>query len=201
MSDAGPVRVVVSLEGRDRSSARLERVMTGLRNRRQLHANIAREAVLDTKAHINTRWGHTTATRLGATPSGHAAKTASTVRGDGDDQQATVRIPRSTGVGRAFHDVIIRPGSGKVYLTIPACARTYGRVAGDFKGQLAFVQKIETRTPMLVFKDTGEVAFWLRRKITQKQNRTLLPSDAQYAEVASDTAEVYVASLWKGSDQ
>jgi hypothetical protein len=197
MSPPGPVRVVVSLTGRDRSAARLTGVAEGLRNRSQLHADLAREGVLVTKTHISTHWGHATAQRLGATPSGYAQKTASTVRGDGDDQQAVIRIPRSTGVGRAFRDIVIRPGSGKTYLTIPACARTYGKTAGDFGGQLAYTQKIATRTPMLIFHDSGEVAFWLRRKIEQKQNRQLLPSDVEYADLAAGVAEIYVTKLWE----
>jgi len=177
------------------TGAGIQRAITALRDRRALHAEMAREAVALTQDYLLSRTNHATAERLGAKPTGFYSRISKTVRGDATADAARIRMPRTTGLGRAFHSVVIRPGPGKMFLTIPACARTYGKTAGDFAGQLAFVQKIDKRTPMLVFKDTGEVAFWLRRLVKQEQNRALLPSDRAYADHVSGVAEIYLSDL------
>jgi hypothetical protein len=124
------------------------------------------------------------------------------VQEDSDDEQGSVLIPRSTGLARAFSDVVIRPGSGRKFLTIPAHAETYGRVVRDFpEGTFKFaVIKSWKIFLALVWEETGgrhekgEVAYWLRRAVTKKQDRTLLPTHAGYQEVARRAAVAYIAN-------
>lgn len=72
---------------------------------------------------------HTTADRLGASPTGHLAMAAravesASVSADAASASFSVRHP---GLGRAFHDVTITPGGGRQFLTIPLNAIAYGR--------------------------------------------------------------------------
>ena len=112
-----------------------------------------------------------------------------------------MRIPRSTGLGRAFGDVTIVPGTGRTYLTIPACAETYGKVVRDFPADSFTFAIFKQRSPVLLWAEDGgthkkgDVAWWLRRQVTQKQDRTLLPSDEEYAEGARLVAMNYITSL------
>jgi hypothetical protein len=197
MSDGVSFKVRVSRLAGDADA--VQRVRTWLADRRQLHAKMAVEGSEFTRDFLRKSGRHATADRLGAQPTGFRARNAKQVAADSNQEEAQILIARSTGLGRAFHDMVIRPGSGKIYLTIPATARTYGKTAGEFKDQLAFVQTIATRTPMLVFTDTGEPAFWLRRKIVQKQDRSLLPTDEDYADMGAISATRYLRNVIQGS--
>jgi hypothetical protein len=144
---------------------------------------------------------HASAQRLGATPSGFRERAARRIEGASDDTAAILRIPRTTGLGRAFHDVTLRPGTGRTYLTIPGCAETYGKVVGDFPaGSFAFTI-LGGRYPALMWVKAGgshqewSLAYWLRREVVQRQDRALLPSDAGYTALASEAAKTYIASL------
>ena len=98
--------------------------------------------------------------------------------------------------------VSIRPRAGRKFLTIPAHQETYGRGPRDFGDDEFEFRVIESWMTFLalVWKETsgahvkGEVAFWLRRSVTQKQDRTLLPSDAAYTEVGRRAALAYITS-------
>jgi hypothetical protein len=146
---------------------------------------------------------HGSAERLGANPSGFRAKAAARVTAQSDAEEGRVMIPRNTGLGRAFGNVVLRPGSGRTYLTIPAHRETYGRVVRDFPEEtfkFAVIQSWKTFLA-LIFRETGgghvkgEVGYWLRREITQKADRSLLPSDTEYAAAARGGAIDYLRSL------
>jgi hypothetical protein len=52
--------------------------------------------------------------------------------------------------------------------------------------------------PVLKFVKGGEVAFWLRRVVTQKQDRTLLPSDDTYREIGRRAIMARIATILNG---
>ncbi|RYD38766.1 MAG: hypothetical protein EOP87_00940 [Verrucomicrobiaceae bacterium] len=108
-----------------------------------------------------------------------------------------------SGLGRAFRDVTIRPGAGKKFLTIPACAETYGRRVGEFPpDEFKFAILYAHRPfPVLLWRFSGgkhkrgDLAYWLRRSVVQKQDRTLLPSDEDYQTIGRARAASYILSL------
>lgn len=130
---------------------------------------------------------HATAQRLGAPPSGHWGQAAEKTTFTANQEGATVSIEQP-GIGRVAHDVTITPGSGKKYLTLPAIAAAYNQRAYRISGLHVMVRFIggERRAVALATK-TGAGAdrvetvwYWLVQSVTQKQDRTLLPSDEEY---------------------
>ncbi len=200
-----PVTLNVSVSGLDEANMELRGVIAGLSSRRDLNMELARVAVAMTQAHlIEKRTEHTTAQRLGAQPSGFRRKNAAALQAEWDDEAGIIVIPRNTGLGQAFGDVVINPTNGRKFLTIPACAETYGQQAGEFpEDTFDFAIILTKRGPAPVFlwartegqHEKGEVAFWLRRTVTKKQDRGLLPADDEYRELGRRVAAAYIVNL------
>jgi hypothetical protein len=181
------------------SAEEVQRLRAALGDRRQLHARLAVEAGEFTRGYLRRLDRHKTAAALGAKPSGHHARAAQAIEADSNAEAAVIRIPRSSGLRRAFQEIVIRPGSGKKFLTIPADKRTYGRRAGEFApGVLAFAVTRDTKTPVLVFTDGSGVAYFLRTVVTQKQDRTLLPSDQAYRTITRTVLAGYLQDARTG---
>ena len=193
------VTIDVTVQKVDAAASRLQRVRNALADRRHLNAAVAMDATNFTRDFLSRSSRHATAQRLGAEPSGHMAKAAKLVHSDSNAELAMVRMPRATGLGRAFHDILIVPGNGRTYLTIPADKRTYGRRCGEFPVGTFVFAIIGGRYPVLMFKEGWTVAYWLRRKVLQKQDRTLLPSSAAYAELGGRSTRVYIKNLINGT--
>ena len=187
----------IQVTGQDAVDRDLRCLLSGLSDRSQLHAAIATEATEMTREYLQGLGRHGTADRLGAAPTNFRERNAVSLQPSCDQSAAYIIIPRNTGLGRAFHDVVIVPGSGKTYLTIPACARTYGKVVRDFpEGTFKFeVLHAHRPFPVLKFVDNGEIGYWLKRKVCQKQDRTLLPSNDAWGEVARRTSIAYVNKI------
>lgn len=194
----------------------MERLRSHLADRTELHKSVGSHAEILTAQHLSVLAGtrHATADRLGASPSGHLARAAESVTSEGTDAAALVSVT-SPGIRRAFGDVTIKPKSGK-YLTIPATAEAYNRRARSFNdlriaifgGKLALVQaeqssladrsrsgfSYENRAPM---QSAGRapIYYWLKDKVTQKQDRSLLPSDAEYSTAAVMGIKAYIRLL------
>ena len=199
-----PVPLTIDVIGIAEATGELQRIRAGLADRSQLHAALAVDAQQFTQAYVSQSNRHATAQRLGATPTGFRARAAKRIEAASDAEAAIVRIPRNTGLGRAFADITIVPGTGRTYLTIPADDETYGHVVRDFPED-AFKFAIFTTQrgpcPVLTWAEDGgthkkgEVAWWLRRKVIQKQDRTLLPTDEAYQEIGRRRSVIYIASL------
>jgi hypothetical protein len=185
------VDAIVSIEA-------VQALRNALADRRGLHAAMATDASEFTKTYLRENGRHATADRLGAKPTGFRARAAKQVSSVSSADAAMVRIPRSTGLGRAFHDMVILPGSGRKWLTLPADARTYGKRVGDFPEKTFEWKIVQGRFPALVFAGTLEVGYYLARKVKQKQDRTLLPSDEGYQELGSRSAVTYLNHLIDG---
>lgn len=199
-----PVPITIDVIGLAEATGELQRIRSGLADRTQLHAKMAVDAAEFTRAYVAGSNEHKTAQRLGATPTGFRARTAKLIAAASDAEAAVVRIPRNTGLGRAFADITIVPGTGRTYLTIPADDETYGKVVRDFPDgafQFAIFTTARGPCPVLTWAEDGgthkkgEVAWWLRRKVIQKQDRGLLPSDDDYREGARDVAVNYITAL------
>ena len=187
----------IQVTGQDAVDRDLRCILSGLGDRSQLHAAIATEATEMTREYLQGLNRHRTANRLGAAPTNFRERNAISLQPACDEASASMLIPRNTGLGRAFHDVVTVPGSGKTYLTIPACARTYGKVVRDFpEGTFKFaILHAHRPFPVLLFVDTGEVGYWLRRSVFQKQDRTLLPTTDAWGAVARRTSVAYVNNV------
>ena len=194
------LKIEVDVVGFDHFAEELQRYRNAIADRRPLHAAMAVPAAELTRYYLRGLDRHKSAENLGATPTGFRAKSAQGVESASDEEGAYVRIPRSTGLGRAFHGVTILPGSGRTYLTIPGCAETYGKQVRDFPADTFAFTIMAGRYPVLVWRKSGgahrgwTLAYWLKRSVTQKQDRTLLPSDAAYTEVGRRAALAYITS-------
>lgn len=176
----------------------VQRLRTGLADRKHLHARLAVQGAEFTRDYLRGLNRHRTANSLGATPTQHHARAARGIESASTADTAILRIPRSSGLARAFGDVTIRPGSGKKFLTIPADRRTYGKRAGEFSpGELVYAV-VGGRFPALMFRAGWTVAYWLRRSVSQRQDRTLLPSDKGYRELSRGVTALYVDEILTG---
>jgi hypothetical protein len=180
----------------------VQSLRNGLANSAGLHAAIANDEELFYQKYVSSLNRHKTATGLGAKPTEHHAKAAKRIEGESNEDAAYVRIPRATGLGRAFRDLNITPKAGKKYLTIPAHASTYGKRVGEIPESVSFAI-VGGRHRALVFTsgaNKGSVAYWLRTSVLIKQDRTLLPSDAATTAVAAQSAKAYLVSVLKGGN-
>ena len=192
--------IQVTLAGMGEADMILHELRNSLASRGPLHARMAVTGQQFTQDYLRKLNRHRSAERLDAAPRGFREANAAKVEAHSDDEQATVAIPRSTGLGRAFSDVVIRPGSGKTYLPIPAHQTTYGKGPRDFPEDtfnFVVLQSFRTFVTLMFAAGPykGEVGFWLKREVSQKQDRTLLPSDEGYAKVARGAAVSYLTNL------
>lgn len=191
-----PAPLTIEITGIDRATATVQAIRHTLADRRPLHAKMAENALEATRQYLKSDSGHKTALRLGAKPTGFRAANARALQAESDDQGAILRIPRNTGLGRAFGQITIKPTGGRKFITIPATAETYGSQAGEFVEETFNFAVITTKrgpAPVLVWAEAGgnhqkgDIAFWLRREVIQQQDRTLLPSDDTYKEIGRRT--------------
>lgn len=202
------LKIGIDLGGGSEAASAVQEMRNALSSRRGLHTHMAERVKRVTQKYLRQLNRHGSAERLGAKPTGHDAKAAAAVEAQSDEDAARVLIPRRTGLGRAFADVIIKPGSGKTYLTIPAHQLTYGRPVRSFpKGAFRFsvLHSWRTFACLMWVEDgsghrAGEVAYWLRKEVSQKKDRTLLPSDELYAKEARYAALEYLSEQGGGGD-
>ena len=162
----------------------LRQLIAALEDRTGLHTRIAERAEVLTRkylAGIATK-RHRTAQRLGATPTGILSRAAESAESSATADGAYLTLRPAEVLGRAFRHVEIVPRNGKKWLTIPIARATYGKRAGEFP-DLQFIRPRGKTYALLVKRGpNGNVLpyFLLVRKVTQKQDRTLLPSDDAY---------------------
>ena len=131
---------------------------------------------------------HRTASRLGATPTGHLSDGAANIRMEKAGRQAVVTVP-IPGITRAFHALHIRPRTAKA-LTIPVNAVAYGMRAPELaaRGWSLFTlpAKEGPGAGVLFGRKAGAkgaVALYLLRESADvPQDRELMPSDEEMGE-------------------
>jgi len=190
--------LTISVDIKDGVTPLVGRFVEGLTDRTGLHEAIGirdRNLIRDHFIVIaQTR--HDTANRLGAEPSGHWAQAAekTTFRADSDATTVSINQP---GIGRAVHDVTIVPGAGKQWLTIPLIAEAYNQRAYRVPGLFMPGAKGAKKHVLAKRGADGTLRFWyaLVKSVTQKQDRTLLPSDEELRLAAFQGVRDYVDFL------
>jgi hypothetical protein len=190
----------VNVSGDEQVMKMLGRLRAALTDGTSLHRSIGSYAEQITRQHLTVLAGtrHDTARRLGASPTGHLARAAESVTSRGTQDAAIVTVV-SPGISRAFGDLTITPKSGK-FLTIPATAESYGRRARTF-GDLRVAFFGRGRMALVRPDANGgrdEVLYWLKKKVIQRQDRSLLPSDQDFAAAAVQGIKAYIR-LWRVS--
>lgn len=134
---------------------------------------------------------HETAKKLGATPTNIIGRTAEGVSVRQEDADTFVVVPHKM-FRRAFQDVTIAPRNAKA-LAIPVAGEAYDKAPRSFAELFVWSRKRKTNGP-----DDKGAAFLARRKgdalqllfllwrgrLTQEQDRSLLPADDELAKAA-----------------
>ncbi|WP_009960338.1 hypothetical protein [Verrucomicrobium spinosum] len=184
----------------------------------QLNKHIAGEAEVLTANHlINVKSEHKTASRLGATPTYYFQNKSRAVESWYDETCAEVVIPtgegaisnlsKSVGGSAVGSREAFAPAFGAVnivainsrYLTIPAAAVAYGRRAGEFP-LLQFIPFASGAKALAMVTGKGkerktEVYYWLREEVNLKEDKTILPTDDDYAAAAERGAESFMSEM------
>lgn len=128
-------------------------------------------------------WKHTSAEKLHAAPTGFLQKAARGTVHTANENSGEVIIPAP--LGRAFHDVEIRPREAR-YLTIPASAEAYGKRAGVLAALGWKIWRPKKRDFLMgsIRGEDAKVLYWLRESVSQRQDRSLLPSDSEISVAA-----------------
>jgi hypothetical protein len=181
-------RVNVEIKVPDGLVARMQSFLNGARSPLNV-LRVMGEAVKEkTREHLAGLAGsrHATAQRLGGTPTGHLEEAARAVE-DAPltvDAQSAAFVINHPGISRAFHDVTIAMKDKR--LAIPVNGIAYGHSPREF-AQVQFVHRGEE-----IRQDIA--AFILCREVTQKQDRSLLPSNAEWKGAAIAAAEELLRS-------
>lgn len=195
------VAVTFTVKG---DAAAVQRLRTGLGREglATLHSRIAVAERDMIRAYVASDDSHATAMRLGAKPTGHMAKTARRIEAEATAEMAVVKIPRKSRLRAAFGGFEIRPGPGKTYLAIPDHPLTYGRMPSEFPRETFDFRILAAHRmfPVLMWADgpeKGKVAYWLRRSLTVKEDRSLLPWE-EIPALAARVAGGYAADVAEG---
>ena len=163
--------------------------------RRQLFsvaANAVRILVRNHLSRIAPRH-HISAHRLGATPTGHIEKGARATHFTASSDSAEVIIPIA-GLSRAFRPLTITPRTANA-LTLPISSHSYGKRVGELRanGWNIFRPKgKDTLWGKLQDEDDAVPLYVLKKRVQLKQDRSLLPSDAELGGTASKAMLDYI---------
>ena len=166
--------------------------------RRQLFsvaANAVRILVRNHLSRIAPRH-HMSAHRLGATPTGHIEKGARATHFTASSDSAEVIIPIA-GLSRAFRPLTITPRTANA-LTLPISPHSYGKRVGELRanGWNIFRPKgKDTLWGKLQDEDDAVPLYVLKKRVQLKQDRSLLPSDAELGGTASKAILRYLAAF------
>jgi hypothetical protein len=133
--------------------------------------------------------------------------------------QSLVISVNQIGVRQRYLGGEIHPTAGHKYLTIPARAEAYGKLAGEFSNlkvafsrghafalveadatKVSFGRKRKDGTRKVTQGDTigGGVMFWLVKSVYQNPDPTVLPSDEQIQATAVATVNDLAARIGNG---
>ena len=194
-----------------------------LTDRSGLNAYLASTAEAGTRTYIRAAAAqrHTTAQRLGASPTNYLSKNAELTESSHDASSATVTVHGAI-FQRVKGDVTVKARNSN-WLTIPATAEAYGKSAREFndlrvqffgKGLMGLVKAEQSEVGTRAragFSHDRDVAgrsstplksaarpvvyFWLKKSVLLPQDRGLLPSEEQYTQGAELAARDYLSKL------
>lgn len=177
----------------DQATPILAELHRELTDRTGLHKYIGAAGEAGTRLHIRkaAQARHTTASKLGARPTGYLTKRAELVEGRGDKAGATVSITGAI-FKRTFGPVTVRPVAKKM-LAIPMRAEAYGKRPGEFSDLFVFKSK-QGRLFLARQAEPGKLhfLFLLKASVVLPQDRGLLPSEAQFGQLAELAARGYL---------
>jgi hypothetical protein len=169
-------------------STRLQSVASLLGNLTELQQAAGYEVQQVTVAHVSvlasTR--HATAQKLGASPTNHFAQAAEKVAApaalsaDADGATLTINHP---GFSRAFRSVKIAPRTAKA-LALPIHPAAYGHKASELWDRMGLFIPKGKRIIAATIGGVMTPFYVLVGSVTQKQDRSLLPSDEQFQAAA-----------------
>ena len=135
---------------------------------------------------------HISAHRLGATPTGHIEKGARATHFTASPDSADVIIP-IPGLSRAFGPLTITPRNAAA-LTLPVSPHAYGKRVGDLRtnGWNIFRPKGHDILMGSLGDDEAVPLYVLKRRVQLKQDRSLLPSDAELGGTAARAMLDYI---------
>lgn len=175
--------------------AKLVRALDG-QGRISLHAAMGTEVQITTAAHVGgmQRSPDSLLSKLGAPATNfyqHAAERIESPAALASDTNAATLTLNYPGAARAFRTITITPVNAKA-LAIPMDRIAVGRSPRDCWDELGlFIPKGKDYIAMR--QGTQIKVLWLlRRKVTQPQNRALLPSGEQWQAAASLGAKTYL---------
>jgi hypothetical protein len=184
----------VNITVTDQATPILADLHRALSNRTELNQYIGTAAATGTRRHIlkAAESRHTTATKLSATPTGYLTKRAGLTEGRGTADGAEITVTGAI-FRRVFGPVTIRPREAKM-LAIPMRAESYGKRPGEFSD--LFVYRSKQGRAFLARKGAGqgrfEFLFLLKSFVILPQDRGLIPSDEQFAQLAELGARGYL---------
>lgn len=145
---------------------------------------------------------HGTAQALGARPTGHLARGARAVTFEADADHGAVVIPIA-GIGRAFRDVEIRPRNADA-LTLPVHAAAYGHRVAELRrmGWTIFRPKgvdvlMGARKGAKGGMEPAVALYALKRRAKLRQDRSLLPTDAEMSASAAKAMLMEITRIGK----
>lgn len=135
---------------------------------------------------------HISAHRLGATPTGRLEKGARATQFTASANGAEVIIP-IPGLSRAFGPLTITPRNAAA-LTLPVSPHAYGKRVGELRanGWNIFRPKGHDILMGSLGDDEAVPLYVLKRRVQLKQDRSLLPSDAELGTTASKAMLDYI---------
>jgi hypothetical protein len=163
--------------------------------RRQLFsvaANAVRILVRNHLSRIAPRH-HISAHRLGATPTGHIEKGARATHFTASPDSAEVIIPIA-GLSRAFRPLTITPRTANA-LTLPVSSHSYGKRVGELRASGWNIFRTKGKDALwgkLQDEDDAVPLYALKKRVQLKQDRSLLPSDAELGGTASKAMLDYI---------
>jgi len=146
-------------------------------------------AMATVKRHIHgyAMGKHFSATRLGASPTGHYEKGAAAISCNANADMAEVIIP-IPGIGLAYHDIVITTptGKGKNYVTIPKHRDAYGHTVAELKARGWKIFRPGDKKCLLGYRRKGEkpvMLYTLAEEVKKRKDTRLLPAKEELGRV------------------
>lgn len=170
--------------------------------RRRLYAAIADKAENLVRRHILriAPAHHMAANRLGAQPTGHLTKGARLTHSTSGADFAEVIIP-IPGISRAFKNLTITPKNAAA-LTIPIASQSYGQRVSRMRQLGWTIFRPKGKDVIMGTPPGGDDAvplYLLKKRVEQRQDRTLLPSDAEIGATAGAAITAVIDRIAKGA--
>lgn len=150
--------------------------------RRELFSTGGAALAMTVRSHLRRTGAsrHNTASRLGATPTGHILKGAARVTSFSTPDSAIVSVPIA-GISRVFQNLTVRAQKANS-LTIPVAAASYGHRVREMKRLGWNVFRPRGKDFLMGTREGDKEAkllYVLRKQVTIKKDRSLLPSNAE----------------------